>query len=217
MKALEVDIVHGHDLCSGVLVRNLISAIRRGEVLAVMSAPPCQTFTVARCSSDPMRSKLHPLGLPHLMNEKLAIVKRANTCVANLMRILRAAHACSVPWVVENPHSSFLWQAPSFVKMAAQDRVDTAVVDQCAFGARWRKRTRFLIGNVPSDEIASLQQLCRGQHGICGFSRKKHLVLQGKAPGNVNWTRIAQEFPPGLARRLARTLLAPARATELQV
>ena len=141
--ALEVDIAHGYDMLSGVLVQNLVAAVKQKRVLCIMFAPPCLTFTVARCSGDPLRSSALPAGLPDLPPKKEAMVQEANRLVRNMLRLVNAAESMGIAWAIENPHSSFLWKLPRMASLAAAPGVHTVVCDQCLFGARWRKRTRF--------------------------------------------------------------------------
>ena len=174
--------------------------------------PPCLTFSVARCSHAPLRSSDYPSGLPHLDELQKKQVTRANTLVRNMLRIVKLALAHNVPFIIENPHSSFLWKLPSMIALAETPGVRMIVCDQCMFGARWRKRTRFLVGAVNPLDAEGLARRCFGQR-YCDRSGVKHQILQGRAPGGASWTLVAQKFPTPLALRLARVLLSSARST----
>merc|ERR1712194_680215 len=51
------------------------------------------------------------------------------------------------------------------------------------------------------------EKRCHSQK-VCIYTKKPHIQLAGKIPGSsVNWTSIAQSYPPSLAHRLANTLV----------
>eukprot|EP00969_Alexandrium_andersonii_P373080 15483170-Alexandrium_andersonii.AAC.1 len=58
--------------------------------------------------------------------------------------LLAACHLHSVPAVVENPHSSWLWKAPAMQSAARLGSASWSVTDYCQFNQPWRKRTAFL-------------------------------------------------------------------------
>ena len=141
-------------------------------------------------------------------SRSLARIPRYAICFALSSSLL--AH--NVPFIIENPHSSFLWKLPSMIALAETPGVRMIVCDQCMFGARWRKRTRFLVGAVNPLDAEGLARRCFGQR-YCDRSGVKHQILQGRAPGGASWTLVAQKFPTPLALRLARVLLSSARST----
>ena len=81
------------------------------------------------------------------------------------------------------------------------------VVDQCLFGARWRKRTALLFGNVARDDVECLNLMCRGR-GICDRTKRPHFNLEGGGR-----TRLAKTYPPRFCHTLIRALTAEVRAT----
>ena len=48
---------------------------------------------------------------------------------------------------------------------------------------------------------------CTGRRGSCSFTGRKHIQLQGAAPGGRHRTSIAQEYPRAMNRDLAAVLL----------
>ena len=198
------------DLCNRNVRRKLLHAIRSGRVIAIMAAPPCGTFSSARDRSGAIRSRSFPWGLPDLPPHDAAKVADGNRCLRGLLSVIRCAHTRGLPWLWENPHSSKMWYVPEVAKLSAHDRVETCVLDQCMFGARWKKRTRFLAGNFNADDLCRLNCLCQGGK-VCERTGQPHIVLSGSAPGGTPWTRIAQSYPPRLYRVCARLLTEGAR------
>ena len=79
------------------------------------------------------------------------------------------------------------------------------IIDQCQYGTRWRKATR-LQGWFVGDPLPELQLRCRCRRGLCSASHARHIVLQGRGPGNVNWTKLAEGYPSKLVPCIARWL-----------
>eukprot|EP00959_Pyramimonas_sp_CCMP1952_P014360 304036-Pyramimonas_sp.AAC.1 len=76
-------------------------------------------------------------------------------------------------------------------RLRALPQARELVVDQCSFGARWRKRTRLVGWWTPI--LPRVNRLCHGR-GICCSTNRPHLVLVGKVPGSsVNWTTLAAQ------------------------
>lgn len=106
--AREVDTVHGAewDVASPRLLRRLGRALRSGEVLGLMVAPPCGSFSVAQGRTGRLRIFGFPWGLPDLKPERRAKVDEGNRVARAVARLLLVARKFGIPWVVENPHSS---------------------------------------------------------------------------------------------------------------
>ena len=68
------------------------------------------------------------------------------------------------------------------------------VVDMCAFGAHWRKRTRVVCWARYHPPGAVCR--CNGRKGMCGFRDSRHITLSGvdRSTGLL-WTRLAEEYP----------------------
>ena len=74
-------------------------------------------------------------------------------------------------------------------------------LDQCPFGADYKKRIRLLVGNVDMRDLERLSRTCsaRGKQ-ICPHCKQPHVVLQDAL------IRRAAEYPPLLAEVLAIVL-----------
>ena len=87
--------------------------------------------------------------------------------------------------------------------VAAMQRCATRAVllDQCAFGTAWRKRTRVMYVHLNLDVLSRCK--CTGR-GLCSFSHQPHRALEGKTPSGAFWTKIAEPYPPRLSSALAK-------------
>ena len=213
--AYEYDIANGmqFDLTNEKILFKILSAIRTGKVLGVMIAMPCTSFSVARDRTAVIRSRDHPWGLPnHQLSDRDAEkIRIGNLCLSVTLRILHACHKHHVPWILENPHSSKLWMIPQCQALVDDYKAQPSVVDFCAYGTRWRKRTTLLSGHIdPADLDRLASRSCQGRKGFCSFQQQCHFQLNGSGPGNRPWTLIAQPYPPGLCVDLAHLLSAKA-------
>ena len=111
----------------------------------------------------------------------------------------------------ENPHSSFLWQMKSRQRLAKRKNVDFHVLDMCAYGSRWRKRTRLLLTGVRGE--AFNDKLCSGR-GVCSYTGRPHEVLTGRRPGEHGWATLkAQAYPARFCSAVAAVLDRASRRT----
>ena len=100
----------------------------------------------------------------------------------------------------ENPIKSFHWAQPCMQVVLDHFLLFSAVLDYCAYGAPWRKRTRIA---ASGDFILPLSQTCPG----C----PAHTVLRGKTTRNgqpVSLTALASPYPSELVSQWAGLLRA---------
>ena len=116
---------------------------------------------------------------------------------------MRACIKSGLAVIIENPATSRLWLLPELKKLEQQYRGLTSLADFCGYGTPWRKRTRFMYWNLPQMEF----KRCSGM-GICSYSHRKHIILQGKDPSGVFYTRRAQAYPVPMCDTLAADVLA---------
>ena len=132
-------------------------------ILFVHAAPPCGTCSAARSikrkgvSAAPLRSPQYPMGLPSLQGSNLDKVLAANKIYVGLAKFLDLLCTLKIPWTVENPESSLLWQLPCFEHLVrAYPRVS---FDMCCYGEA-RLTHRSLLTSCPA--IDHLRQRCPG-------------------------------------------------------
>ena len=159
---------------------------------------------------------MRPWGLDGLGARDAEKVELGNACLRSALRVIHAFHKAGRPWILENPTGSRMWCVPELMKLRGDRQCLVIDTDFCGFGRPWRKRTRFLIGNIPATDCSRMQRFCR-THGVCAFTGRPHFVLKGLAPGGVPWTRVAMHYPPELCKAIAFALTAPLRAVALGV
>ena len=210
-RVYEYDILHGHafDVTQPKVLFKILTAICTKQVLGVMLAPPDFSFSVARDREVVLRNKSYPCGLPpgSLKPEDRSLIAAGNSCASATLRIAIACAEHQVPFIVAHPHSSKLWALPEFQSLAALSCSQVAVIDFCAYKARWRKRTSLLLGHIdPSDAARLRSRCCSGRGGYCSFSSRRHFRLTGLGPAGLPWTLHSQPYPPPLCRDLGHLL-----------
>ena len=61
-----------------------------------------------------------------------------------------------VPFSIENPASSFFWDAPPVCWLARRHGVRYVRTDFCQWGVPWRKRTGIMLGLIDSTRLDRL-------------------------------------------------------------
>ena len=134
----------------------------------------------------------------------------------NTLRIIKVCQTSSIPFIFEHPTGSFAFKTPEWKQVLANPKCDSAQVHLCAFGARWRKATKLVLYNLDRSRLEWIQsRLCHGRH-LCDFSLKPHVILKGKDPAGISWTRRAQEYPTRFCNLIASLLAEPAQAHRIQ-
>jgi hypothetical protein len=210
--AVRLDILNDPllDLTNVKVFNTLKGWISGGLIAGIWSGTPCGGLTRARRGPPhgpkprALRSPQHVRGLP-----ELSAVDRETLRVSNLLadragQLLRLARARQIPGGEENPNISYLWDFADRRKFLEDANTHAHVVDYCAFGRPFRARTRLVTFNmtVPSTE----KLLCKGR-GICSFTNRPHLQLDGPAHSRGFMTRLKSEYPEQLCRLLAKSLV----------
>ena len=197
------------DMCSRQTIQTIARDAGGKHILGSMLAPPCSSHSQMQniSSLGPLRTAEHPCGVPGLAGERLERVTLGNRTARACARVCRIYLEAGVPFIVENPARSYLWQQPGFQQLLKDKRVVYVEADQCLYGTLWRKRTGFLTGNISETLLEKLQCRCASRGGRCDRTTKRHVHLIGGAPGGGSMTSKAQNYPPSLARMLAGILL----------
>lgn len=97
---------------------------------------------------------------PPFVRKGVVDLHAGNAQMRAVLRILSMLNKHRVPWALENPATAYVWSTPEFKKLAAQPFIAAAIVDQCAFGTRWKKRTKvmFAICDVCDVRALALRQ-----------------------------------------------------------
>ena len=158
---------------------------------------PCSSWSRARrdINGHGPRTAKHIWGVPGLSDAELRRLALGNATLRVTIELIRALNKLSIPVVLENPSSSYLWQAPPLAPVLASGQ--RVVIDYCAYGTPWRKRTAFHCWNLAA--ASDLQNTCRGRRGKCAFSGRPHQLLSGyDKVSKQRWTKIAEPYPAKL-------------------
>ena len=192
-----------HDLSKWHVEQDFHGRVARGEIAAASLAPPCQSFSIANNSSGPIRSTSRPRGLPGLPLHKELKVQQGNRLLRATIRMIHSLGKQGIPFSIEQPRTSYMWQDRRLQQALTLYGVYYADIDMCAFKTRYRKATRIALCFVQDPGILGDERRCRchGRHGVCSFSHKQHVWLEGAS------TTRAAECPWPLAQALAKALL----------
>ena len=120
----------------------VLSMIRALCFLAAGAAPECCAFFHA--VTPPIRSRLHPEGLPTLSGRIMERVQLGSNLHAYFVfQVVTACCKLELKFWTENPDGSFLWLMPFWLTSGLSLMENFYRCDMCHFGALWRKRTRF--------------------------------------------------------------------------
>ena len=173
-----------------------------------MMAPVCTSFSVARDRTKVIRNRRFPWGIPGQLSDKeAASVRLGNACFRSCLRIMKALDDNQVPYVLENPHTSKAWYLPAMPRQLKLPWTKYITAGFCCFGTPWRKRTGFLVGHIPQEDLLRLSNVCSSVRGVCDFTGKKHTQLTGSHHG-VPLTKWAEPYPARLCAALAFALTA---------
>ena len=146
-KSFEVNRDTREDMCTLDFSRWMAGECAAGKLRGVMLPVPCSTFSVAQSRSGrAIRSQDSPRGLPGLNVREQARVAAGNRILHAVIRLLRILNQYKIPWIIENPTSSYLWWDKG-LQTQMRDAV-VCPVHQCSFGAPWRKATTLAFGNT---------------------------------------------------------------------
>ena len=204
--ALEINDGSHFDLSDVVVFQMLIGWVASGIVWGAHAGTPCTSFTRARRGTPgssmpgPVRSNEHINGLPNLSLKDLELVRVGNLLAHRSGAILRALFDRRKPISEENPRNSFLWIRRDRLQLV-HDGASLVSVDQCMFGAPWRKRTGLLLGHVGLNRARCL--LCSPSQ-ICDRTGVDHVTL-GLGKGKVN-PKQAQVYPKFFCKWLAKMI-----------
>ena len=179
-----------------------------GRVWGVYLSPDTATWRSAR-----LRSCKWPRELADLDPKNTWSARRANAELDACLATIDACDKTVTPWCLEHSWLSFLFCDVFLRDRAARPACEEATADFCACGSRWRRRTRFLVGNCDQLDVRKLARRCYACKGVCPYSNQTHRRLKGRCPSGCSWAWIAQKHPASLAYALSSTLLASARAT----
>ena len=135
-------------------------------------APPCGTASAARnikMSSKkrhgppPLRSLLHPMGLPTLNFQQRQRVSLANALYKWTCAMVVLLHQRGVGWSMGNTSSSLMWMTDPFhqLQLLLKNDITAFAFHTCMYNAP-RKKTTAIWASVK--QMAALRRQCDGSH-----------------------------------------------------
>ena len=173
------------------------------RVVYVHAGPPCGTSSRARDirrrrgpDPKPLRSILHPDGLPGLQGIQATRVRVANELYSLSGQVMRFCVNHGLLCSIENPKRSYAWLTRSLRQHVApiSHSLHSVIFDHCCYGSRRKKGTKLLV-NDPC--FLPLAQLCPGDH------EHEPWGLQSKS----GWATAQEvEYPHQLCNAIAKNI-----------
>ena len=117
------------------------------------------------------------MGLPSLDARQRRTVQKANLLVQRCADFAVACILNMVPFVIENPEKSMMWDTEIMQRVAALANVRRTRYDFCQFGEAYHKATRLLSWGFGA--IGERARTCGGRGGLCSRTGAKHELLTG--------------------------------------
>ena len=232
LEELDIERSPEHDLTDQALWDRIFEIIRDGG-WCVLVSPPCNTFSRARFQFErfpgprPLRSREYPKGFPWLSGANEKLVLEANKFVENCIQCCRLAASHGGFFLLEHPEDlgltndqmlGSIWQWDEVQDLVPSCSGVTFAIQQCHFGARTPKPTRFLC-NFPVNDKRCWKSWPRfGPAGNylgplpkkCGHKHTHKLI--GKTANKWN-TSPSAAYPPGLCKFLAELFISATAAS----
>ena len=213
--AIDTCLFPSHNVLSPSVENKIKFWIVSQRIFFIWFGMPCTTFSKARkhdrLGPGPLRSSEYLWGLPFLKRRDVAKVEEGNLLLAFLMRMLHLCILHSVPFVVENPLTSMLWDMPPMIQLRDEFHLQIIYRDYCAYGECWKKPTTLMSHGF---DLAPLAKRCSSTSKICSFTNRQHLALRGVNADGIFWTLVAQPYPPSLCAELAALARAQLRVVK---
>ena len=211
------------DLLNDSVYKALLARVQSGEFLAIIAAPPCSTFSIARFfkprdgnrGAPVLRTRAHILGIPGLDSSKDVEVRSANTLLFRTVALLAAGYAVGTQYILENPadrgvpadrdlfideRHGPIWRVPEVIGLKRATSASTCTFPMCAFGSPWQKFTTLLHSAGFDSWLAPLA-------GIRCPHHRHDAPAGGEVDANGVWvSREAAAYPANLNLYLARAI-----------
>lgn len=154
----------------------------------------CSSFSVA--ITPPVRNAEFPEGRPDVSERMQVKICEGNSFGDWVLKLLLLSEKLFIGCWVENPDLSWLFRQPKWLEFQTTTKqFGCWRFDMCRFGRKWRKRTRVLMNLF----LKGTSTFCTG----C----KHHFQLRGRSKlRKKSWTLVAQPYPKGVCRTLARAV-----------
>lgn len=207
---IDICLFSSRDVLQPWLEQKISTWIQQGRITFLWFGMPCTTFSRARkfdgLGPGPLRTLDFLSGLPYLNKRDKAKVLEGNELMHFMLRLLKLCISHHVPFIVENPQTSMLWDMPEMQSFSAAHSPSFVSLDYCAYGEPWKKPTKLMFSGL---DLSSLGIRCNSHNHVCSFTHKRHVPLRGVNDAGIFWTLVAQPYPWALCRAfgtLARSL-----------
>ena len=206
VKMFNLDLSKEH---SWAVLRHMVTEC---HVSAVHIAPPCGTCSRAReiklsdawHGPQPLRNSAFPYGVPWMSTRDADRVETANSLYMHMAQFCRFLNDLTIPWTVENPTNSWLWELPCMQDLVHQFFFTS--FHSCAYGGQRHKSTAFLTNNAA---FLIFCKQCDNSH--------IHLEWGYNHDAQKFSTALEAEYPKGLCEVYAQVMLELATNQELEI
>ena len=201
---IDVCIDSGHNLFDIHLQHKILHWINGRRVQFIWLGIPCTSFTRARkhdgLGPGPLRSLTFVSGLHGLSRNDQRKVREGNELLRVSLKILHACELAGVPYALEKPASSFIWDMDIMQQFISKFSVPRVDLDYCQFGEPWKKPTS-VIGKFW--DMNPLQRKCTTIDKKCCRTQRPHTPLAGRDSSGCFWTLRAQPYPQAFTEVVA--------------
>eukprot|EP00438_Fugacium_kawagutii_P013245 Skav234485 [mRNA] locus=scaffold3731:53840:54595:+ [translate_table: standard] len=193
---IDIDLFPSHNVLDPACAHRLLNWIAGGRVILVWLGMPCITFSRARRNDGvgplPLRDHDHLWGLPGLKRSDAQKLADGNRLFNFTLQVLHLCQEHHIPYILENPLTSYAWSMPPLVKFSGTHHVRFCDLDFCCYGEIWKKPTRLMYQFI---DISSLGLRCQGTFLRCSNTKRPHVPLTGRDKHGVFMTLRAQPYP----------------------
>eukprot|EP00438_Fugacium_kawagutii_P014335 Skav219412 [mRNA] locus=scaffold377:97500:103085:+ [translate_table: standard] len=160
---LDLALSSAHDVTNPQLIATLMFWMQNGYIAAVLTAPPCETWSQARYQLTdsphdprPVRSAKNPLCISGLKSAELVQVGVSNVLLFTALRLLFSAAVTGVPGILEHPleprepDRPSIWKLPWLKMMQDAGLIVRHNIQQARYGALAVKPTTLAVCNIPN-------------------------------------------------------------------
>lgn len=197
------DLALGQDLTNRGRLQQIYSDAAKNVIGGGVLAPTCDSWSQAKGLAARLRTKKWPWGRPDVSAEHKTYLAHHNKIMRAAIQIMKIHIVFRIPFVLVHPAGSRARSLPFFNQCLSGPLGGLfceRIIDQCAFGARRRKRTWLFCFGI-EDPLPLARSLCCSS--VCTYSNVNH-SLEGR-----NKTAKYAEPPPQLCKVIAKVLCSP--------
>ena len=204
-KLVDMRFSDGHGITKPELQKAIIGRIRAGHALYTWMGVLCKSWSRARnMPGGPcmLRSSEFVMGLGDIKHAgDRTQVTEGNGMMRFAAQVMRTVFGSNSGAAIENPWSSWIWQARPFRALVTHHGFHLARTGFCMFGTPWQKGTGICTNSNP----AYMERRCTGvKRGLCARTLKPHIELRGTLPDGRCLTAVAEQYPRSSCTALAR-------------